>query len=400
MILIMDIKVGSRVMCMWSDGKMCNFYLDRGEIIQEREESSKEYYVHYLGFNKRLDAWVSIDKLSLLPPDSEEKKNSILTRFHKRQREDLHCEEADDDENPNLANCEKDHEENTRVRNVDRIILGRFEIQPWYYSPYLCKYPQIPTLHICEFCLKYMRHGSTYKQHIKKCTYTHPVGKLIYRDKVEIPKVKTISVFEIMGADNKLYCQNLCLLAKLFLDHKTLHYYVPPFKFYVLTEDSGKFSRVVGYFSKELGNDEYNLACILILPPYQQRGYGKFLIALSYELSKRDKKIGTPERPLSDMGRISYKSYWTDTILQLIRDKGNLSLKEITEQTGIAPNDVMETLSSLNMVKYWKGQYIISIANSKAIDDHFKKKEQKKQDNLTYQCKFNASRLIYPSKSK
>lgn len=356
--------------------------------------------MHYFGFNKRLDAWVAEDKLALLPPESEEKKNLILTRYHKRQREDLHCEHEDDHESQNLPHFEKEHEENTKVRNVDRIVLGRFEIQPWYYSPYLYKYPQISTLHICEFCLKYMRHGSTYKQHMKKCKYTKPVGKLIYRDKVEIPKVKTISVYEIMGSEHKLYCQNFCLLAKLFLDHKTLYYYVPPFKFYALTEDSGKFSRVVGYFSKEIGNDEYNLACILILPPYQQKGYGKFLIALSYELSKRDKRIGTPERPLSDMGRVSYKSYWTDTILQLIRDKGNLSLKEITEETGIAPNDVMETLSSLNMVKYWKGQYIISIANSKTIEEHFKKKEQKKLENPGYQVKFNISKLVYAAKAK
>lgn len=33
----------------------------------------------------------------------------------------------------------------------------------------------------------------------------------------------------------QIYCQNLCLLAKLFLDHKTLYYDVEPFLFYVLT---------------------------------------------------------------------------------------------------------------------------------------------------------------------
>ena len=32
-----------------------------------------------------------------------------------------------------------------------------------------------------------------------------------------------------------IYCQNLCLLVKLFLDHKTLYYDVEPFLFYVLT---------------------------------------------------------------------------------------------------------------------------------------------------------------------
>jgi histone acetyltransferase MYST1 len=92
-----------------------------------------------------------------------------------------------------------------------------------------------------------------------------------------------------MGKDQKLYCQNFCLLAKLFLDHKTVYYSVAPFKFYILTEDTTRGGRIVGFFSKELGNTEYNLACILILPPFQQNGYGKFLISLSYELSKREK---------------------------------------------------------------------------------------------------------------
>ena len=34
----------------------------------------------------------------------------------------------------------------------------------------------------------------------------------------------------------QVYCQSLCLLSKLFLDHKTLYYDVDPFLFYVLTE--------------------------------------------------------------------------------------------------------------------------------------------------------------------
>lgn len=47
-----------------------------------------------------------------------------------------------------------------------------------------------------------------------------------------------------------IYCQNLCLLAKLFLDHKTLYYDVEPFLFYVLTQNDGKGCHLVGYFSK------------------------------------------------------------------------------------------------------------------------------------------------------
>ena len=47
-----------------------------------------------------------------------------------------------------------------------------------------------------------------------------------------------LSVFEVDGNVNKIYCQNLCLLVKLFLDHKTLYYDVEPFLFYVLTRVS------------------------------------------------------------------------------------------------------------------------------------------------------------------
>ena len=48
-----------------------------------------------------------------------------------------------------------------------------------------------------------------------------------------------------------MYChllQNLCLLAKLFLDHKTLYYDVDPFLFYILTEVDDTGAHIVGYF--------------------------------------------------------------------------------------------------------------------------------------------------------
>ena len=46
------------------------------------------------------------------------------------------------------------------------------------------------------------------------------------------------------------YAQNLCLLAKCFLDHKTLYYDTDPFLFYVMTEHDSKGCHIVGYFSK------------------------------------------------------------------------------------------------------------------------------------------------------
>lgn len=59
-----------------------------------------------------------------------------------------------------------------------------------------------------------------------------------------------LSVWEVDGKRYKSYCQNLCLLAKFFLDHKTLYYDVEPFLFYVMTISDSDGCHTVGYFSK------------------------------------------------------------------------------------------------------------------------------------------------------
>jgi len=76
-----------------------------------------------------------------------------------------------------------------------------------------------------------------------KCTLIHPPGNEIYRN-------GTISFFEVDGRKNKTYAHNMCLLAKLFLDHKTLYYDTDPFMFYILTEFDSQGFHIVGYFSK------------------------------------------------------------------------------------------------------------------------------------------------------
>jgi len=199
-----------------------------------------------------------------------------------------------------------------------------------------------------------------------KCDLRHPPGNEIYRQ-------GELSMFEVDGKKNKIYCQNLCLLAKLFLDHKTLYYDVEPFLFYILTECDSRGCHMIGYFSKEKNSpDDYNLACILTLPPYQRQGFGKFLIAFSYELSKRENKVGSPEKPLSDLGLLSFRSYWTEVLLDIIhKHRGNLSIKDISCMTSIKTEDIINTLQSLGLIKYWKGQHIISV-NSKVVQEHLK----------------------------
>lgn len=130
-------------------------------------------------------------------------------------------------------------------------------------------------IYICEFCLKYRKSRKCLERHLAKCNLKHPPGNEIYRK-------DHVSFFEIDGRKNKVYAQNLCLLAKLFLDHKTLYYDTDPFLFYVMTVFDTRGFHIVGYFSKEKESvQDYNVACILTMPPYQRKGYGKLLIEFS-----------------------------------------------------------------------------------------------------------------------
>jgi len=283
--------------------------------------------------------------------------------------------------NSDLAELEAEHHEITKVKNISKIIMGRYTVEAWYYSPFPHPYNQLDSLYICEYCLKYMRKPKFYLKHCSgECPHRCPPGNEIYRE-------NNISVYELDGKDHRVYCQNLCLLAKLFLDHKTLYYDVDPFYFYVITEVDEEGAHIVGYFSKEkVSAEEYNLACILTFPQYQKCGYGKFIISLSYELSKREGKPGSPEKPLSDLGKISYRSYWTHVLLTLFAEqKGdeNIQIKDISLMTGIKTEDIISTLQSLNMIRFWKGQHVVFV-----MQDFLKKymSEQKRKKKKLRLC--------------
>ena len=67
------------------------------------------------------------------------------------------------------------------------------------------------------------------------------------------------------------------------------------------------------------------------------------------------------------MGQVSYRSYWTRMILHTLHTHGhNLSIKEISDRTAIRTDDIVTTLQSLSLIKYWKGDHIIAV-NSKQV---------------------------------
>eukprot|EP01041_Mallomonas_annulata_P003804 gene3804-7569_t len=371
------IELGHRYVVSWRNGEK-----HTAEIVEQRpikkakdprnnEEnnvsldlSDCEFYVHYSGFDRRLDEWVTIDRIdgeSLGTVPAREFPRQKLKKS-KRKFEDL--TDAAKDGHEVLATFEKEYEEITKVKNICTIELGKYEIDTWYFSPYPDEYCSEEKLFICEYCLKYVKKQKTLQRHKQICSMKSPPGKEIYRK-------DQLSMYEIDGKEFKIYCQNLCLLSKLFLDHKTLYYDVDPFLFYVLCETDQEGSHIVGYFSKEKQSQEnYNLACILTFPPYQRKGYGKFLISVSYELTKRENTTGSPEKPLSDLGKISYRSYWAYAILRFLETNSeNITIQEMARQTGIRAEDILSTLHSLNLIKYWKGAHIIGIS-PKIIDSY------------------------------
>ncbi|KAL8802751.1 MAG: hypothetical protein Q9182_003586, partial [Xanthomendoza sp. 2 TL-2023] len=220
--------------------------------------------------------------------------------------------------------------------------FGGYEIETWYAAPYPEEYSRNRVLYICEFCLKYMNSDYVAWRHKLKCPAKHPPGDEIYRD-------KSISIFEVDGRKNPVYCQNLCLLAKLFLGSKTLYYDVEPFLFYVMTEYDELGCHFVGYFSKEKRpSSQNNVSCILTLPTHQRKGYGNLLISFSYLLTRVEGKTGSPEKPLSDMGLVSYRNYWRLVLsYELIKRKEPLSIVDLSERTGMTADDIVAALEAL-----------------------------------------------------
>lgn len=285
------------------------------------------------------------------------------------------------------------------------------------------KEDKLDRLYVCPCCFKYSKELVPWWQHVHQCErrgyvpgkniYTHPKGhqakhaapatgtsaapapkgtgrKRKATDTAAQPAEDSVedqgewSIWEVDGEEEGLFCQNLSLFAKLFLDNKSVFFDVIGFKYYLLVHtaprpphppspegatDEGEAGeepqllppkhQIVGFFSKEkLSWDNNNLACILIFPPWQRKGLGALLMGVSYEISRREGVVGGPEKPISDLGKRGYKRFWAGEIAAWLLgldttgdDEVIVDAEECSQATWIVPEDCLAVLREMGVVE-------------------------------------------------
>ncbi|KAJ9444724.1 hypothetical protein DIPPA_62658 [Diplonema papillatum] len=405
---------GSRWVCCLPSGSS-----EACELLSKREREGKvEYFVRVLSKDRRLDAWVEESQIvGRSMSSSPVPSDPVVSR--KRKRQGRRCPEDplhvfamyDGTQADEAAILHADHLR--EVKWIEKVVFGDYIIDAWYPSPLPranIKEEVIANggnLFVDDITLKYTGNAARMQEH--KQTFGSgplglrgPPGTCLYED-------DSWALWEIDGgegseynnevagntvnldvtqhriiecATRELYCQNMSLLSKMFLDHKHECFTTSNFVFFVLTEkyhredqqvtnrafDSNTLRPAVGgidylfrgYFSREKGQRDNNLSCVMVLPPWQRLGLGKMLIHFSYLLSGREARkkkgigAGSPERPLSDLGKLVYLQYWKSRVVEFLKAwkaaGAHGTIHDIIAKTHIEKRDVLKALRSLDLL--------------------------------------------------
>ncbi|CAG8519498.1 3048_t:CDS:2 [Racocetra fulgida] len=155
----------------------------------------------------------------------------------------------------------------------------------------------------------------------------------------------------------------------------------------------------------------------------------------THQLSKREHKIGSPERPISDLGIKGYHSYWKRTILKILQehttnlykvqegassmngdetshnDNGRfmITINEISLMTSIRREDIICTLQEMGFLKYRNPNgngvnyaTITNDVNNHAVNgteqhDHH---EQQTHNNSPQQAQYQLHLIKFQTKNK
>lgn len=242
----------------------------------------------------------------------------------------------------------------------------------------------VQTLYVCKRCFAYSKVVEDWVSHCNLCekevpgqqVYVHGAGQGVWSVWEVDGGVDTVSFilliffYIIMNTWNssnlccgQLFCQNLSLFAKLFLDNKSVFFDVSGFNYFLLvhTSPATQDQQIVGFFSKEkMSWDNNNLACILVFPPWQRKNLGSILMGVSYEISRREEILGGPEKPISDLGKKGYKRYWGVEIARWLleaketdkkKETGFTTVEQISKETWILGEDCLTVLRDMGVVE-------------------------------------------------
>ena len=149
-----------------------------------------------------IDAEGDVEPFDITLPGQTPEPNPSVTTFSKK---------AEIEKLRTSGSMTQSISEIARVKNLNRLQIGKHEVEAWYFSPYPKEYAHLPILFICEFCLSFFPSPMMFERHRQRCTMLHPPGNEIYRH-------EDISFYEIDGKRQLTWCRNLSLLSKCFLD--------------------------------------------------------------------------------------------------------------------------------------------------------------------------------------
>ena len=91
-------------------------------------------------------------------------------------------------------------------------------------------------------------------------------------------------------------------------------------------------------------------------------------MGVSYELSRREGRIGGPEKPLSEMGRKSYLRFWqarvAKEVLQ-VRSKSSLEVIELARRCTMQVDDTVAALKEMGVCEVRKKADGVSVSKSR-----------------------------------
>lgn len=89
-------------------------------------------------------------------------------------------------------------------------------------------------------------------------------------------------------------------------------------------------------------------------------------------MSKREGRLGGPEKPLSELGRRAYIHYWSQTLARTIvalPAKKTLSVLDLQNETYIVPEDIIATLQNMDVLENRKKGGAELVINKAKVKD-------------------------------